>query len=337
MNGVMMIIAGALLLGNTAPAALTPDAIAAAANYSAALDGAWLLIIEDGKTRLDQRQARGDKSRKIYSGTKGFWTVAALAAQEDGLLDLDERIGATLPEWASDPLKSRMTARHLLNMTAGIEPAFALHHDGWANRDRHSLNARVIAPPGASFIYGPASMQVFHALLARKLAARGRDTPARYLERRVLGPLGLGKQRYLADRAGHPLLATGFTMTAAQWARMGRLILAGGAPVLDNGMDEAFRGSHANPMFALGFWNNRLAGVPGAREVDPEDLLELKWQQQQWRNRCLCHSAPNDLVAAIGSGGQRLYVVPSRELIVVRLGGPSKFSDQTFLRALFRK
>src|SRR5688500_12484872 len=46
MNGVM-IIAGALLLANTAQAALTTDAIAAAADYSAALDGSWLLIIED--------------------------------------------------------------------------------------------------------------------------------------------------------------------------------------------------------------------------------------------------------------------------------------------------
>jgi hypothetical protein len=29
-------------------------------------------------------------------------------------------------------------------------------------------------------------------------------------------------------------------------------------------------------MFALGFWNNRLAATPGAREVDPEDQLEKK-------------------------------------------------------------
>ena len=337
MTGAMTIIAGALLLANTAPAALSPDAIAAAADYSAALDGSWLLIIEAGKTRLDQRQSRGHKAQKIYSGTKGFWAVAALAAQEDGLLDLDERISATLPEWSSDPVKSTITIRHLLNMTAGLEPAFALHRDGWDNRDRHALNERVIALPGGSFVYGPASIQVLHALLARKLDARGRETPTRYLEWRVLRPLGLGKQRYLADRAGHPLLATGFTMSAAEWARMGWLILSGGAPVLKNGMEEAFRGSSANPMFALGFWNNRLAGVARAREVDPEDLLELKWHQQQWRNTCLCHAAPKDLVAAIGSGGQRLYVVPSRELIVVRLGERSKFSDRTFLRALFAK
>ena len=86
-------------------------------------------------------------------------------------------------------------------------------------------------------------------------------------------------------------------------------------------------------MFGLGFWNNRLA-ASGGREVDPEDMLHRKWPQQQWRNTCLCRAAPSDLVASVGSGGQRLYVIPSMNLIVVRQGAPTKFSDGAFLRAL---
>ena len=113
-------------------------------------------------------------------------------------------------------------------------------------------------------------------------------------------------------------------------------MLADGAPVLGRGMREAFRGSAANPMFGLGFWNNRLAASPGAIELDPESMLERKWPQQGWHNACRSHAAPADLVASIGSGGQRLYVVPSRDLVVVRLGGLTKFSDAAFLRALFR-
>src|SRR5688500_11477816 len=95
--------AAALLLSESVAGALSQDAIEAAADYSTACRGSWLLIIERGKTRLDQRQSRGQKARKIYSGTKGFWAVAALAAQEDGWLDLDERVDGTLPEWSSDP------------------------------------------------------------------------------------------------------------------------------------------------------------------------------------------------------------------------------------------
>jgi CubicO group peptidase (beta-lactamase class C family) len=266
---------------------------------------------------------------KIYSGTKAFWIVAALAAQEDGLLDLDEFAATTLREWHGDPRKSRITLRQLLTFTAGVAEMYSLHNDGWKNRDAYAIRQPLASDPGSSFIYGPASLQIFHEILRRKLSARG-ETTTRYLERRVLRPIGLGRQRYLADEAGSPLLATGFIMNASQWSKMGRLILEGGRPVLRDSFSETTRGSTINPMFALGFWNNRLAGSPGVREVDPE----LKWSRQEWRKTCLCHSAPADLIACIGSGGQRLYVIPSMDLIVVRQGFLTKFSDGKFLRLL---
>jgi CubicO group peptidase (beta-lactamase class C family) len=276
------------------------------------------------------------RAMKIYSGTKGFWNLAALAAQEDGILDLDSRVSETIPEWASDPVKYRVTIRQLLSFSSGLNDANTLHGDNWDDRDRYAIRQPLVGTPGRSFIYGPAALQVFHEVLKRKLASRN-ETPTHYLERRVLRPIGLGSQRYLADSSGNPLLAAGFTMTASDWLRMGKTILRNGSPVLRRNMDEAFRGSGANPMFGLGFWNNHLAGTPGAREVNPEDLLERKWYQQDWHEACLSHAAPTDLVASVGSGGQRLYVVPSMDLIVVRQGFISNFSDGDFLRALFSK
>ena len=83
----------------------------------------------------------------------------------------------------------------------------------------------------------------------------------------------------------------------------------------------------------MALWNNHLA--PGGREVDPEDMLELPWHRQEWSGACLCKSAPADLLACIGSGGQRLYVVPSRGLIIVRQGGFGRFHDGEFLSRLF--
>ena len=248
-------------------------------------------------------------------------------------LDLDERVGATLAEWARDGRKATITLRQLLNFSSGLDATFSLHGDGFADRDAVALRAPLVGTPGRSFIYGPAGLQVFHEVLKRKLAGRG-ETPSEYLERRVLHPLGLGAQRYMADRAGNPLLATGFAMTAAQWARLGTLVLHGGGPVLHSGLDGIARGSGANPMFAQGFWGNRLAGSPSAREVDPEDKLELKWPRQDWSRTCLSRSAPGDLIASIGSGGQRLYIIPSMDLVVVRLGFMTRYSDAAFLRAL---
>lgn len=316
---------------------LDADALRSAADYSAGHKGTALIVIRDGRTVFSE-VSRGSRSQpmRIYSGTKGFWNLAALAAQEDGVLDLDERVAQTIPEWSSESRKSSITVRQLLNFSAGLNDAFSLHNDGWKNRNAHALKQPVVGTPGRSFIYGPAALQVFHEVLRRKLASRD-ETPTRYLERRVLRPLGLGRQRYLADESGNPLLAAGFVMPAADWARMGKAILRDGSPAVKRSMKEAFQGSSANPMFGLGFWTNRLAGTPGSREVDPEDLLDLKWHQQHWANTCLSHAAPSDLVASIGSGGQRLYVVPSLDLIVVRQGYISKFSDGEFLQRLFQK
>jgi len=326
----------ALLLSFAAATALanpSPESLRRAAAYSAEHRGTAFVVLKSGRVLFEDYRNGGSRSTaaKIYSGTKGFWNFAALAAQEDGFLDLDEKACATLTEWSGDAKKSRLTVRELLNFSAGLNEAYSLHGDGWENRDAFALKQPVLGSPGGTFIYGPTGLQCFHEVLKRKLAPR--ETPTHYLERRVLRPLGLGQQRYLADKSGNPLLAAGFAMTPSQWARLGKAINAGGAPVLHGSLDEALRGSAANPMFGLGFWNNRLAGS-GAREVDPEEMLHRKWPQQSWRNTCICQAAPRDLVASVGSGGQRLYAIPSMNLVVVRQGALTKFSDGAFLRAL---
>jgi CubicO group peptidase (beta-lactamase class C family) len=310
-------------------AALDPAAVQRAAAYSARHRGAALLVVQHGRVLFE---SNADEPRKIFSGTKAFWNLAALAAVQDGWLDLDERVSATLPEWRADPPRARVTVRMLLDFTAGLEPAFFLHGDRPADRNRTALALPLVAEPGRAFIYGPSALQVFHEVLRRKLAPHGL-TPTAYLERRVLRPLGLGPQRYLADRAGRPLLATGWILSARDWSKLGRVVLAGGAPIVRRGaMAPCFRGTPANRAFSLGWWNNRAA--PGGRAFDIEDMLERDWRRQDWRGAALCREAPRDLVACLGSGYQRLFVVPSLGLVVVRFGEGGRFSDAHFLRLL---
>jgi CubicO group peptidase (beta-lactamase class C family) len=190
----------------------------------------------------------------------------------------------------------------------------------------------MLAEPGNAFIYGPAPLQVFHAVLKAKL--RG-EAPRRYLERRVLRRMGLGPQRYLLDRAGNPLLAAGWELTPRQWARMGELVLRKGSPVISGGsLSQCWRGSPANRAYSLGWWNNLAA--PRGREFDFERALTPRWSAQEWSNATMCRDAPPDLVACIGSRYQRLYVIPSLQLVVVRNGNGRSFSDAQFLRLLLR-
>ncbi len=323
--------------GNGSALALDSASIKAAAEYSAARRGIALLIVQHGKTIFESYSGNhsAQETHRIYSGTKGFWVLAALAAEEEGILKLDERVALTIQEWRSDAGKNQITIRQLLDFTSGLEPTSLLHGDTVPDRNAVALRLPMAATPGERFIYGPASLQVFGELFRRKLAPY-RETPTRFLERKVLRPLGLGPQEYKRDQAGNPLLATGFRLTAEQWSRIGRLILSGGAPVLSQrSLSQALRGTNANPAFGMGFWNNRSAG-PRAREFDIEDMLEHDWWEQEWREACLCRDAPADTIAAIGSGYQRLIVIPSMNLIIVRLGRNARFSDGEFLRILLR-
>jgi CubicO group peptidase (beta-lactamase class C family) len=308
---------------------LSPQGVQAAAAYSAAHGGHALLIKQNGKI-LYEAYTNGhakNEPHRIYSGTKAFWGLTAFAAEKDGLFTFDERVADTITEWQGDKRKSQITVRQLLDFSHGLEPMFGLHENTFKDRTASSLKARAVVSPGASFIYGPAALQVFHELLARKLERK--QTPTRYLERKVLGPLGLGSQRYLPDQHGAPLLAAGFMQTARQWSGLGTWMLKHEEVLIK------LQGSSANAAFAFGFWNNHAAARPSAREVDAEAMLDKKWSQQSWRNACLCRSAPADLIACIGSYGQRLYIVPSKNLVIVRLAKDSKPNDAQMLRLLF--
>src|SRR4051794_40434511 len=297
---------------------LDSEALRGAAKYSAAHKGTSLLVIRDGKTLLEQYPGRAsaDQPQRIYSGTKAFWNLAGLSAAEDGFLDLDAKVSDSIAAWRKEHRKSQITIRQLLDFSSGLAPGFDLQVNEYGDRDQAALRLPIVAKPGQAFIYGPAALQVFHQVLKERLRD---ESPTHYLERRVLRRLGLGPQRYLNDRAGNPLLAAGFVLTARQWSRMGRLVLDRGKPVVrPESLEQCWRGSAANRAFSLGWWNNRAA--PSGREFDFESMLAPKWSRQDWRNACLCRDAPRDLVACIGSGYQRLYVIPSLDLIVVRHG-----------------
>ena len=328
------------VVGHASPGDPRIASLKAASSYSAARRGFSFLVMQNGRITYEN-YANGDSADRIasiFSGTKGFWCVAAAAAVQDGILDFDEPVRDTISEWRSDPRKAEIRIRDLLNFTAGIEPVFSLHGRSIGDRNEYSVRLRAVVPRGESFMYGPSQLQIFSEVLRRKLLPR-HLTPEHYLSKRVLQPLGIGGVDFREDRKGNPLLASGFRLSARQWARLGELILGkgkyrGNQLVRSDLLAQCFRGTHINPMFGMGFWLNR-AG-PGSREVDVEQMLDVPWERQNWRDACLCQEAPRDMIAAIGSGYQRMFIVPSMNLVIVRQGqNDSRFSDAHFLRVIF--
>jgi CubicO group peptidase (beta-lactamase class C family) len=328
--------AGFLLIATstTALAELRAADCARAAKYSESKRGISMLVIQNGRTIFEHYANGGSADGKwpIFSGTKSFWGIAALVAVHDRLFELDDHVSDTITEWRSDPLKSQITIRELLNFTDGIEPAPHLHRESIRDRNAMAIRLSILAKPGSAFTYGPSHLQIFSELLRRKL--NGRSTFA-YLEGHVLDPLGLNHLEYKKDRRGNPLLATGFKLTAREWARLGALVLGRGVYrgrqiVPEITLRQAFVGSPANPSYGLTFWLNRQA--PIGREIDIENMLDLPWQRADWMNICICKDAPADMLVALGSGYQRLFIIPSMNTLIVRQGWGVKFSDANFLR-----
>jgi CubicO group peptidase (beta-lactamase class C family) len=248
------------------------------------------------------------------------------------LFKLEDPVSATISEWRTDPRKSRITIRQLLNFTDGIEGASFLHRSSIPDRDRAAIHLPPIAEPGTRFTYGPSHLQIFVELLRRKLGGR---SPISYIEEHVLQPLELGSMEFKADRRGNPLPASGFELTVREWARLGELVLGRGSYhgryiVAATLLREAFVGSDANPSYGLTFWLNRQA--PVASEIDMEKEIDLPWDRAQWQGVCIARAAPSDMVVGLGSGYQRLYVIPSLSAVIVRQGRDAKFSDAQFLR-----
>jgi CubicO group peptidase (beta-lactamase class C family) len=308
---------------------------ARAAKYSEGKRGISMLVMQNGRTIFEHYANGGtvDARWPIFSGTKSFWGIAAMTAVGGGLFKLDDRVSDTITEWRNDPRKSQITIRQLLNATDGIDGASHLHRASIRDRNGMAVQLPLVAEPGAAFVYGPSHLQIFSELLRRKL--NGRATSS-YLEQHVLNPLALTKLEYKKDARGNPLPASGFELSAREWARLGELVLGNGSyhghqVVSADLLRQAFVGSPANPAYGLTFWLNRSAGFM-AHEVDIEKMLDLPWQSATWGNICICKGAPADLVVALGSGYQRLFIIPSMNALIVRQAQNAKFSDAYFLR-----
>lgn len=322
----------------TDPQATGPQArqlnFGAAAKVSAKQAGLAVVVYRDDELLFEDYHNghSAEKSQHIFSGTKSFAPILALIMEERGWLTLDEPVHKTITEWADDPVRSLITVRHLLDFTSGLEINDRQMHRP-SNPDWYGtgLAAKGEAVPGTRFRYGSSHLMVFGELIKRKLASHrpedngGKPWPkdfAEATEQWVLAPIGARVDRWLRDRKGNPAVPFGAYMTAREWAKFGRLLLHKGTwhgveVFPGERLAECLRGSKAQPAYGLNFWlaNNRLSGLKG--------------------------KIPQDTFMAVGMFTQLLYVIPSENLVIVRLGASKRSSLNTrafhepFLTALF--
>lgn len=308
-------IASALLL---APARFEP-----AARYFEETGGHAMVVMQDGKVVFERYTGRwsADTPHYLASGSKSFIGLMAVAAQEDGLLSLDEPVAKSITEWKDD--RTKPTLRQLLTLTSGLGAGRVRQAQSWAD----SLQVNVVSAPGERFQYGPAPFQIFGEVMRRKLANRN-QTPLEYLQKRVLDRIGMKLGRWNVVRGtSDAQLAGGATAAPREWVKLGQLMLEGGKGVLK---PESHRllvtGTTANPGYGLTWWLNKPGTRPAGRFDDTFGDGGKFWP-----------NGPETTYMAAGAGKQRLYVIPSERMVVVRMGQPSNFSDAKFLDLVVTK
>jgi len=346
MNTAFRLLAAALLAAETAVAVpqgtasnpVTAASFARAADYSESSNGVALLVMWEGRILHERYSARSGPGvpRELASGTKSFCGILACLLARDGLLEFDETVSRTITEWRDLPGKRDITVRQLLTLTSGLKTG---GERGAVPTFREALLTPLESPPGRTFQYGAVPFQVFGEVAKRKLG--GRD-PVEYLDERLFRPLGIRPARWTRGGDGNPHLSSGAAFTARDWARFGEFVRLGGAWegrefLSKDRLAACFEGTAVNPAYGLTFWLNR------------ETSRELRDRIPQLENGSEylydLDFVPKDLVFAAGAGKQRLYVIPSLELVIVRQGDRIReslsgayrpdFSDREFFRLLF--
>lgn len=298
----------------------------AAAAYSAAHGEKALLVSEKGHVVLERGPAMAQTPR-IFSITKSLVSIGVFRDALTG--------GISLGHAVSRGPAQGVSLADLLNQTSGLAPMSSeFYSTGLEDKSRVM---RQMKPPRPSrgFVYGASHWEV----LADEIVLASGTPLENWLRKFVPGMHPGILARWRRDGAGRMFFSTGARMSARDLLPAARETLDGMGR--GNGRWPAAvrkllsTGTPQNPMYALGFWLNRAAGLTGAREIDVEDSLDPPPDAGFWRDACLSRSAPADLLAMIGTGGQRVYVVPSRGTIIIRLAEGGSFSDAEFLRRFF--
>ena len=302
------------------------DTLKAAWEHNAAAPGATgLLVIRRGHV-VGEWYKEGDRSTafNIYSSSKSYTSTAfGLILSDFGngplpggkILSLDTKVCNTdwIPESLPlpDPRKTDITVRHLLNMASGLDtqnPPVSDHPFEWAlGHVAGSPMAKLMNEPGAAFHYSNAG--VAHLVLLFHQAA-GEDLFP-FLKRRLFEPIG-------ETQSDGP-----------NW----RCRSGDGAI---GPLSQGYSGIFTNPRQQRGSatWHCTRESGP-ASGSSRRRIMNLPGKGRRSRPTTAANGGcspmspalPIDLAMTLGRDHNDGFVVPSLDLVFVRLGNGNKFPN----------
>jgi len=285
-----------------------------------------LLVLQNGQPIYERyAPGYGPGNRFIsWSMAKSITSTLIGELVAEARLDLDSP--APVPAWRVKPNDPRaaITLRQLLHMTSGLahvetgpdpeksDTNRALFADRSADIVAAATMAPLESPPGAVFEYSTLTTHILSDIITRTIAPQAKTPDARrramnaFLKARLSGPAAMPTLLCEYDPQGTMLGGSLCHASLRDWGAFGQLYLNGGRVagrqvVAPQWVDFVRTPTPAFPGYGGQFWLN--LPVP----ADKESAL-------------FADSGPADAYAAIGHLGQYVIIVPSKALVVVRVG-----------------
>lgn len=262
-------------------------------------NGKALLILKDGRIALERYYGDFTADSIWYWASAGKTVTATLVgiAQQEGIMDITSSSATYLGQgWSSctKDQEQNITVRHHLTMTTGI--GFERGNDNC--KEPSCLTYR--EAPGTIWDYHNAC----YLLLQDMVSKASGSTYQQYYTRKLATKLGMGGLWYDGTLFSKP----------RAMARFGLMLLAGGVWNGDTIIkdrryytDMINTSQDLNKSYGYLFWLNGKGSF-----MQPQIPLVYRTD--------LVPSAPDDMYAGMGKNDQRVYVVPSKGLVVVRMG-----------------
>ncbi|MEM9332224.1 MAG: serine hydrolase [Pseudomonadota bacterium] len=268
-----------------------------------------LVVVKEGRMITEHYAEGFDKNTPLlgWSMTKTVTAGIIGTLVKSGKMDLKDGLTVSYPAWDLDERKE-ITVESMLGMSSGLSwnEAYGDVSDVtrmlFLNDDMAGFASDFVAvsDPGATFVYSSGTS----TMLARAWQDRLGDDSLQYPQESLFKPLGMTSAVMETDANDTFVGSSYMYATARDWARFGQFLLQKGV----------WEGQQLLPVGYTDWMFEPLASSP-----------DQYTKGHMWRRAPGGQPAFEDIVWMSGHDGQSIAVIPSRNMVIVRLGlTPSK-------------
>jgi len=309
-----------LPVADVADKTIVTDALADAEAYASQFDSYALVVVHKGVIQTEWYAEGFDKDTLTQSQSmhKSFLAMLVGAAISEALItSVDEPVSKYLPAWRDDP-RGTITVKQMLEMSSGLSQyAFSLNP---LSDEFQWLFGTDMVPiilktpmadwsPGDRFDYNNINSEVLGLILQEATGKRY----AEYLSEKIWQPIGAQDGRVWLDaREGQAHTSCCLYARPRDWAKVGMML--GNKGVINNRrvlrqswIEQMITPSPRSDWYGYQIWLG-YNDLPVPPNPDMPELAELRPFDSR------------DTFYLAGRGGQYIYVVPSQDLVIVRMG-----------------